>query len=131
MLAQVRIFPRVGKYRSLLGDFSSRTKFVLKIPNRPRCCTPLDTLPESSAKAEHRQKQETPPESEAMAFGRYSEPIKAYNSWSGNNSCSNLQSLPRILLPDGCRTRREPSLSCPLSRRAATLLPSRLGRCRH
>ena len=60
MLAQIRIFSRVGKYRSLLGDFPSRTNlFVLKIPNRPRCCTPLDTLPESSAVAEHRQEQET------------------------------------------------------------------------
>ena len=54
MLAQVRIFSRDGKYRSLLGDFSSRTNtFVLKIPNRPSGCTPLDTLPESSAGAEH------------------------------------------------------------------------------
>ena len=60
MLAQVRIFPRNGKYLSLLGDFSSRTNtFVLKIPNRPRCCTPLDTLPRPSAKAEHEQKRET------------------------------------------------------------------------
>ena len=60
MLAQVRVFPRVGKYRSLLGDFSSRTNtFVLEIPNRPSGCTPLDTLPESSAGAEHRQERET------------------------------------------------------------------------
>ena len=60
MLAQARGFPTSGKYRSLLGDFSSRTnKLVLKIPNRPRCCTPLDTLPRPSARAEHRQKQET------------------------------------------------------------------------
>ena len=60
MLAQARVFPTGGKYRSLLGDFSSRTtEYVLKIPNRPRCCTPLDTLPESSARAEHRQERET------------------------------------------------------------------------
>ena len=46
MLTQAQVFPTGGKYRSLLGDFPSRTnKFVLKIPNRPRCCTPLDSLP--------------------------------------------------------------------------------------
>ena len=60
MLAQERVFPTGGKYRSLLGDFSSRTnKLVLKIPNRPRCCTPLDSLPRLSAGAEHKQKRET------------------------------------------------------------------------
>ena len=60
MLAQARVFPTSGKYRSLLGDFSSRTtELVLKIPNRPRCCTPLDSLPEPSARAEHRQERET------------------------------------------------------------------------
>lgn len=33
MLAQARVFPTSGKYRSLLGDFSSRTtELVLKIP---------------------------------------------------------------------------------------------------
>ena len=54
MLAQARVFPTGGKYRSLLGDFSSRTtELVLKIPNRPRCCTPLDSLPRPSAGAEH------------------------------------------------------------------------------
>ena len=59
MLAQARVFPTGGKYRSLLGDFSSRTtESVLKIPNRPRCCTPLDTLPRPSAKAEHEQERE-------------------------------------------------------------------------
>ena len=59
MLAQERVFPTGGKYRSLLGDFSSRTtESVLKIPNRPRCCTPLDTLPRPSARAEHEQKRE-------------------------------------------------------------------------
>ena len=41
MLAQVRVFPTGGKYRSLLGDFPSRTnKLVLKIPNRPRALHP-------------------------------------------------------------------------------------------
>ena len=41
MLAQVRVFPTGGKYRSLLGDFSSRTtEFVLKIPNRPKVLHP-------------------------------------------------------------------------------------------
>ena len=41
MLAQARVFPTDGKYRSLLGDFSSRTtEFVLKIPNRPRVLHP-------------------------------------------------------------------------------------------
>ena len=60
MLTQVRVFPTSGKYRSLLGDFPRRTtELVLKIPNRPRCCTPLDTLPESSARVEHRQEGET------------------------------------------------------------------------
>ena len=60
MLSQERVFPTGGKYRSLLGDFSSRTtELVLKIPNRPRCCTPLDTLPRPSARAEHEQKRET------------------------------------------------------------------------
>ena len=55
-----RVFPTGGKYRSLLGDFSSRTtEYVLKIPNRPRCCTPLDTLPRPSARAEHEQERET------------------------------------------------------------------------
>ena len=59
MLAQERIFPTSGKYRSLLGDFPSRTnKLVLKIPNRPRCCTPLDSLPRPSAVAEHKEKRE-------------------------------------------------------------------------
>jgi len=59
MLAQERVFPTGGKYRSLLGDFPSRTtEFVLKIPNRPRCCTPLDTLPRASAGAEYEQKRE-------------------------------------------------------------------------
>ena len=34
-------FPTGGKYRSLLGDFSSRTtEFVLKIPNRPKVLHP-------------------------------------------------------------------------------------------
>ena len=57
MLTQARVFPTSGKYRSLLGDFSSRTtELVLKIPNRPRCCTPLDSLPRPSARAEHKQK---------------------------------------------------------------------------
>ena len=56
MLAQARVFPTDGKYRSLLGDFSSRTtELVLKIPNRPRCRTPLDSLPRPSATAEHKQ----------------------------------------------------------------------------
>lgn len=60
MLTQERVFPTSGKYRSLLGDFSSRTNtFVLKIPNRPSGCTPLDTLPRPSARAEHRQERET------------------------------------------------------------------------
>ena len=59
MLTQARVFPTSGKYRSLLGDFSSRTnKLVLKIPNRPRCCTPLDSLPRASAVAEHKQERE-------------------------------------------------------------------------
>ena len=59
MLVQARVFPTGGKYRSLLGDFSSRTtELVLKIPNRPRCCTPLDSLPRPSAGAEHEQKRE-------------------------------------------------------------------------
>ena len=59
MLAQARVFPTSGKYRSLLGDFSSRTtELVLKIPNRPRCCTPLDSLPRPSAIAEHKQERE-------------------------------------------------------------------------
>ena len=59
MLSQAQVFPTDGKYRSLLGDFSSRTnKLVLKIPNRPRCCTPLDTLPRPSAEAEHEQERE-------------------------------------------------------------------------
>ena len=41
MLAQARVFPTSGKYRSLLGDFSSRTtELVLKIPNRPRALHP-------------------------------------------------------------------------------------------
>ena len=41
MLAQVRVFPTGGKYRSLLGDFPSRTnKLELKIPNRPRVLPP-------------------------------------------------------------------------------------------
>ena len=41
MLSQERVFPTSGKYRSLLGDFSSRTtEFVLKIPNRPRVLHP-------------------------------------------------------------------------------------------
>ena len=60
MLAQERVFPTSGKYRSLLGDFPRRTtELVLKIPNRPRCCTPLDSLPRPSAGAEHEQKRET------------------------------------------------------------------------
>ena len=59
MLTQARVFPTSGKYRSLLGDFSSRTnKLVLKIPNRPRRCTPLDSLPRPSAVAEHEQERE-------------------------------------------------------------------------
>ena len=59
MLAQERVFPTSGKYRSLLGDFPRRTtELVLKIPNRPRCCTPLDSLPRPSAGAEHEQKRE-------------------------------------------------------------------------
>ena len=59
MLAQAGYFPTGGKYRSLLGDFSSRTtELVLKIPNRPRCCTPLDSLPRPSATAEHKQERE-------------------------------------------------------------------------
>ena len=59
MLAQARVFPTGGKYRSLLGDFSSRiVTTTLKIPNRPRCCTPLDSLPRPSATAEHEQKRE-------------------------------------------------------------------------
>ncbi len=59
MLAQERVFPTSGKYRSLLGDFPRRTtELVLKIPNRPRCCTPLDTLPRPSAGAEHKQERE-------------------------------------------------------------------------
>ena len=54
-----RVFPTGRKYLSLLGDFSSRTtELVLKIPNRPRCCTPLDTLQKPSATAEHKQKRE-------------------------------------------------------------------------
>lgn len=41
MLAQTRVFPTGVKYRSLLGDFPSRTnKLVLKIPNRPRVLHP-------------------------------------------------------------------------------------------
>ncbi len=41
MLSQERVFPTSGKYRSLLGDFSSRTtEPVLKIPNRPRVLHP-------------------------------------------------------------------------------------------
>ena len=59
MLTQAQVFPTSGKNRSLLGDFPSRTnKLVLKIPNRPRCCTPLDTLPRPSAVAEHEQERE-------------------------------------------------------------------------
>lgn len=60
MLAQERVFPTGGKYRSLLGDFPSRTtELVLKISNRPRCCTPLDSLPRPSAGAEYKQERET------------------------------------------------------------------------
>ena len=59
MLVQEQVFPTIGKYRSLLGDFPSRTnKLVLKIPNRPRCFTPLNSLPRPSAKAEHEQERE-------------------------------------------------------------------------
>jgi Plasmid recombination enzyme. len=41
MLAQAWVFPQVGKYRSLLGDFSSRTtESVLKIPNKAEVLYP-------------------------------------------------------------------------------------------
>ena len=41
MLAQARVFPTGRKYRSLLGDFSSRiVATMLKIPNRPRVLHP-------------------------------------------------------------------------------------------
>ena len=58
-----------------------------------------------------------------MAFGRYSELIKCWNTWSENRFSPNQQSFSGIPSQGVCRTRRESSTACLLLHRQATPWP--------
>ena len=55
--------------------------------------------------------------------------LNGRSTWSGSRFCPSQQYSGRILSPDGCRTHRRPSRSCPRGRRAATPWPCRLVGC--